>query len=298
MDISIVIPTYNNSRRLMLTLSHFAEWVKFPDAGVELVVVNNNSRDDTDEVVRAFVGRLPIKLVVEPRQGISRAKNAGIANAAGKLLIFTDDDVMPGPMWVEAYWEAYLRDSKHYFWGGSVISDFEAGPPNAEILKFAPPSVSGMDLGAVQRCIEPPEYFIGANWACPREALRDVGVFNESLGLNPSQPNPMVGEETDLMDRLRCNGYRGWYLPEATVHHFVPSSKGTVKHVADRKEGFGYYSHLGKATPRWAYRSYIENGIKSFFYRIFGKDHSAEYILYKEAKGVLRAARANLMRRN
>ncbi|UPU37762.1 glycosyltransferase [Geomonas paludis] len=289
MDISIVIPTYNNSKLLKRTLEHFVTQVRFPDAEVEMVVVNNNCQDDTDAVVKSYIGKLPLKLVAEGRQGISCAKNAGIREATGDLVIFTDDDVKPAVGWIESYWKAFRLGGARRFWGGSIVSDHEAGVPSREILQYAPPSVSGMNLGKCERCINPPEYFVGANWACPRRALNEAGVFNESLGLNPSVPSLVVGEETELMDRLRSVGYVGWYLPDATLHHFVPAAKVSLKHIADRREGLGFYNFIGKKAPRWAYRSFLENGLKTVAYKVLGMSCVREYILFKEAKGVLRA---------
>ena len=289
MDISIIIPTYNNCKILKRTLDNFCTSVDFSEVSVEIVVVNNNSNDETDKVIEQYKQRLPINSVFESKQGISFAKNAGIENASGNLLIFTDDDVKPSHNWILSYWNAFCKNPLKYFWGGSVISDFESAQPSPDLLMFAPPSVSGMNLGEVARQIEDNEYFVGANWACPQEILKEIGGFDEALGLNPQNSNAFVGEETDLMLRLRKCGYVGVYLPDAFILHFVPSSKTTLRHIAERKEAHGYYCYLEKKVPMWVYRSFLENGLKLVVYKLLGFDSTREYVYFKEAKGILKS---------
>ena len=76
MDISVILPTYNNSKMLVRTLLAF-ENINFPKNS-ELIVVNNNSNDNTEDTIRSFSERLPIVYVFEPKQGTSVAKNKGI----------------------------------------------------------------------------------------------------------------------------------------------------------------------------------------------------------------------------
>ena len=75
MDVSVIIPTFNNAAMLATTLSAF-ERVHFPK-DTELVVVDNNSTDDTAETINTFVDKLPVRFAFEPRQGICAAKIEG-----------------------------------------------------------------------------------------------------------------------------------------------------------------------------------------------------------------------------
>src|SRR5205809_6816608 len=92
-DLSVIVCTRNNAARLELTLDAISR-CRIP-CGVtfELIVVNNNSTDDTDKVVNAWRGRLPIVYIEEKQDGQNHARNAGICVARGKLVVFTDDDV-------------------------------------------------------------------------------------------------------------------------------------------------------------------------------------------------------------
>lgn len=296
MDISIIIPTYNNSKILRKTLENISKINTVQDISYEIIVVNNNSTDDTQQVLDILSKEFPIKSFFQPQQGISHAKNTGIINSTGKLVIFTDDDIRPDINWMSAYWKAYCNNPDGYFWGGSVVSEFESIAPSKELLRYAPPSVRGLDLGPNERLIDQHEYFIGASWACTRETLENFGLFNIELGLNPSKKAVMVGEETELMERLRKKGYQSLYLPNATVHHFVPTKKTTLKHIADRNEALGYFREAKNIkelpkykTPKWVYRSIIENFTKYCLLNLGGRDASKEYIEFKKAKGIMRA---------
>lgn len=232
MDISVVLCTYNNCERLRVTLNSLCQLNVRSGVDWELVTVNNNSTDDTERVIKSLSDRLPITYVHESKQGLSRALNAGVDAARGELIVFTDDDVKPGPDWLTAYWEAYQKRPEEWYFGGPIESEYEGEPPDEDLSRVAPHSVSGFDYGP-EACELPSQgYFVGANWACPSEHLQQVGPFDERLGLNAEGG---VGEETDLMSRLEAQGIQGWYVPRAKIQHYVPASKATLEHVLSRK---------------------------------------------------------------
>jgi glucosyl-dolichyl phosphate glucuronosyltransferase len=238
MDVTVLISTFNNSKRLRITLEAFRKCYipERPKLKWELVLVNNNCSDDTEEVINEYKNYLPIVCVKEPIQGLSRARNAGLRAASGNLVIFTDDDVTPCKEWISIYWSAYLDSPTGYFWGGPIESEFEGEKPDEELLYYAPPSVQGLDFGNIQKIIESDELFVSANWSCPKKILLEVGGFDESLGLNAFSSKKTCGEESDLMLRLKTKGFKGFYLPEAKIKHFVTKSKCTIQHIGNRIE--------------------------------------------------------------
>jgi GT2 family glycosyltransferase len=240
-DVSVIICSWNRSRRLALTLAAIAEGQAGSAPEWELVLVNNNCTDDTDAAAEAFRERLPLVYVHEPLQGLSRARMAGLAAAKGELIVFTDDDVNPWPGWLDAYWAAYREQGEGFFFGGPIQCEYESGPPAAALLPVAPPSVAGLTYGDAARPLARWEYFFGPNWACARKPIMLAGGFDLSKGLNPSLGRVCVGEENDLMDRLRGLGMDGWYVPGAGLRHFVPAAKCTLRHIVARAEATGRY---------------------------------------------------------
>lgn len=115
MDLSVLMCTWNNCRRLAMTLEALARCAIPKGIGWEVVLVNNHCTDATDEVARVFQQRFPLRYVMEPEQGMSRARNAGLRAASGRLLVFTDDDVMPYRDWLCVLWFAYQEKPSGYF---------------------------------------------------------------------------------------------------------------------------------------------------------------------------------------
>ena len=297
-DVTVMICTWNNCGRLRDTLEALTD-VAPATASWQLVVVNNNSTDATDATVAAYESRLPIRLVHEQRPGLSRARNRGLAASTGSLLVFTDDDVAPVRGWIDTYWGAFRAHPRSYF-GGPVRSRFDGRPPDPRLVPFAPPSVVGLDLGTAVRPPSDQEYFIGANWACPRSYLDLVGGFDETRGLDPSSGAVKVGEEADLMRRLRRAGIGGLYLPDAGVEHCVPSAKCTVKHIGRRLEASAYdeYRNLPPANvarlfgyPRWLVPRLARAAGAAGWRRLTGGDWIRPYMEFRSTLGKMRAQR-------
>ena len=175
-DVSVVIPTWNNAERLGITLDAIAA-CRIPDGmRWEVILVANACTDRTRDAAAPFAARLPLIYLEEPRQGSSNARNRGVAEARGALILFTDDDVRPCSNWVALYWSVYQATGNHHYFGGPLRSEFEDGwRPEPELLRVANRSVAGFDYGPRARALGPGEEFLEANWACPARALKVVG---------------------------------------------------------------------------------------------------------------------------
>ena len=295
--VSLILCTYNNARIFKSTLGYIG---KLNGLGqlFEIVIVNNNSSDETEKVVEDSPLREHLVYVYEKEQGLSRARNAGLRAASGQLIVFTDDDIKPCTNWIELYWKTFCTSSDLLFMGGPVQSYFEGTGPNDDLLKFAPPSVRGFDLGPRPYLLKEKETFISANWACPREALERVGGFDVSKGLNPASGRVMVGEETDLMMRLKAIGYKALYLPEAKIHHYVPQEKCSYKHILDRVKAHGYQmadivsveSNIPKffGIPRWIFRDLVRLWVKKKWSDLKGKENIDTTFEYERTKSMVK----------
>jgi len=287
-DISVIICTWNNCQRLAITLESFCQ-CRIPDHITwELIIVANNCTDRTREIVEGMMNRLPLVYVEEPIQGLSRAKNTGLRNASGSLVIFTDDDVYPDARWVETYWKAFIRQPRGFFWGGPVESEFEGPKPDPDLLNLAPASVKGLDYGPVRRELKKGERFISANWACPQESFAQVGGFNVNLGLNSKTGEVSIGEESDIMSKLFQAGDNAIYLPEARLWHFVPRSKCTNEHILARcLAGARFSARAFEYRMKWLDRGPFKLGLSLHIFKrwlsfwrakIFGRGAAKKYV--------------------
>ena len=300
MDISILISTRNNARRLRETLLQINRCQVPRGISWEVVVVNHKSNDDTEQVVMELQQVLPLKYVAEAREGLGQARNSGLYVSSGALAIFTDDDVKPDPGWIEAYWAAYIANPAERFWGGPIDSEFEGGTPNWELVQLGPPSIKGLDLGGGERRLLGDVPLIAANWACPSAPLKRAGGFDAQLGLNTAIGG---GEETDLMRRLVKAGMQPWYLPTAKLRHIVQTSKVSLRHIANRRRAYGRFVMHNEiecqnrvlpllGVPPWILRRLLETGAGWIFAKVTGKNGFTEYLNVQEILGLAEAARA------
>ena len=191
----------------------------------EVLVVDNRSTDDTAEVVRARQSTYPVPLryMVEEKQGKSYALNTGLAATNSMFVLFTDDDVRVDERWLETAIEPMLADASIDYTGGPVEPIWEGPPPRwldmnrAElsgaiaIVNYGPESFVFEDQGRIP---------IGANMAIRRSILNDVGGFDPGLGRRGTS---LLGQEqAEFFCRTREHGIRGFYVPDMLIHHHVP----------------------------------------------------------------------------
>jgi glycosyltransferase involved in cell wall biosynthesis len=236
-SVSVLICTYNRSALLRETLAALHA-MQAPDAcAVEIVVVDNNSTDETAAVVAesAVRARFPVILIQERKQGKSFALNAGLAAATGDVLALTDDDVLPAADWLVRIVHAF-RTQDVTFVFGKVLPRWQSAPP-PELLTPQAHAIWG-PLAIVDYGDTPSQYTptsrgqhlpIGANLAILRSVLIAVGGWRTDLG---KVNNTLIsGEDHEIFLRFRrCGCYAGYYDPEIVVRHLVPTQRLTRRY--------------------------------------------------------------------
>ena len=214
MDVSIVISTYNRCGLLDGALRALLCQSPQP-VNYEIVVVDNNSTDQTRPLVEALATQNPEKLkyLFEAKQGLSYGRNAGIAAAKAPIIAFTDDDVRVAPDWVWEIKAGFAANPDIDFLGGKVVPRWPAEPPpwltNANWSPLALLDYGDRPLfvdSKNQRCL------IGANFAFRRRAFEKVGLFKTDF----QRVKDGIGslEDHEILLRLWRVGSRGLYLPE------------------------------------------------------------------------------------
>jgi len=231
---SVCICTYNRAERLGETLAALQAMDVPPDCNAEILVVDNNSSDDTRTVVDDAVRCGPLRVVYafEARQGKSFALNTAMQYARGDVIALTDDDVIPRRDWL-ARIVRHFREREVSFVFGKVLPRWSVLPP-PELLTPRARDVWG-PLALVDYGDTPTRYVaestaqrlpIGANLAFARSALATIGGWRTDLG---KVNNTLIsGEDHEIFMRLRRHGlYGGYYDPDVSVRHFVPASRLT-----------------------------------------------------------------------
>jgi glycosyltransferase involved in cell wall biosynthesis len=230
MDATILICTYNRDWLLAETLDSIAGSCVGPGLRWEVLVVDNNSTDRTRQVVGERAGRYPatLRIVPERQQGKAYALNTGIASARGSIVVFTDDDVLIPPQWLEAGVRPLLDRADIDYTGGPIEPSWEAPPPS---WVHGDPGILWGPLALLDYGPEPfifeerQRIAMGVNMAVRRSLIDRVGGFHTALERKGSS---LMGQgQAEFFFRTRAAGARGLYVPEMTLRHHVPAKRMT-----------------------------------------------------------------------
>lgn len=262
MKITVAICTWNRCALLKETLEQLARLVIPKGVEWELLVINNNSTDSTDEVLASFVRRLPLRVVMEPEPGLSNARNRAVHEAIGEYVLWTDDDVLVDEQWMTAYAEAFARWPEASIFGGNIKPWFEGTPPKwlVRVWPQVASAYASRDLGEQEVALSRDVMPFGANFAVRMSEQRRY-LYDPQLGVRPD--SVMGGEETTVIRSMLDDGAKGRWVPEASVRHYIPSSRQTIAYLRKYFEGYGEYcAHHDPSTqeaklfgtPRWLWR--------------------------------------------
>jgi glycosyltransferase involved in cell wall biosynthesis len=242
LDATVLIATYNRADLLGETLTSLARMRVAPRVRWDVIVIDNNSSDHTRQVVERHVSRFPVRLryLFEARQGRSSALNAGIREAEGTVLAFTDDDVRVDEGWLDAAIGPLLGNHRSFgYTGGPVRPIWEKQPPawldlgRGDLWGTIAIQDHGADPFVYEEGRKVP---LGANMAVRRDVFAAIGGFRADLGRTGGRL--VLGQEVpELLMRARAAGYRGLYVPAMQVHHHIPARRLTRRYF--RKWWFG-----------------------------------------------------------
>jgi glycosyltransferase involved in cell wall biosynthesis len=277
--VTVLICTYNRSAFLRDTLETILSASRRGDYEAELIVVDNNSTDETRAVVESAAARatIPVHYAFEPRQGKSFALNRGLEMSRGVVIAHTEDDVWPEPEWLDRIVDAF-RAHDITFAFGKVLPRWSQSPP-PELLVPRAHDIWGplaiLDYGDESASYIPDEEGqrlpVGANLAFRRQTLLDIGGWRTDLG---KVNNTLIsGEDHEIFHRLkRLGAYRGLYDPSIAVRHYVPARRLTRRYFRR-----WFYWH-GKTLARMPQEIFCELdfanvphvfGVPRFLYRQF-----------------------------
>ncbi len=291
MDITVILCTYNRCSSLGKALESVAASKLPRSIRWEVLVVDNNSRDRTREVVEDFSRRYPgrFRYLFEPQSGKSHALNAGIREATGDILAFMDDDVVVDAAWLQNL-TAELRTGQWIGAGGRILPPPDFIPPSWLPLdgSYAMTGILAFfDLGPNPGVLTLPP--VGTNMAFRKTVFEKHGGFHTGLGPRPG--SEIRGEDTEFGQRLFDRGERLRWEPSAVVYHPVPEARlnkryflkwrfdfgrGLVLEMPDRPPVCGIsrsYFSLAKTTYKLAIRAVrwlcTWNSSKRFYLKTF-----------------------------
>ena len=212
--LSIILPTYNRVALLRNAIAALLRQTA-PSDSYEIIVVDNNSSDGTSDAV-AEIADPRLRVIREPRQGLSYARNAGIEAARAPILAFTDDDVEAAPGWVETVVAALDAHPQVDGVGGRVLPAWIRQRPSWLTREHWAP-LALQDHGDARRIFDrdKPTGLVGANVAFRRSVFERIGLFSKDV----QRVKEGIGstEDHDLLSRLYAAGGRMLYEPRLLV---------------------------------------------------------------------------------
>lgn len=210
MKLSIVIASYNRSASLRGFMEQLLRQVTPAGVEWEVLILDNNSTDGTKAVIAPLLESDPqrFKYTLERRQGKSLSLNTGIREAAGEVLVFTDDDCIPDHNWLAEIAHEFATDPELAVIGGRVeLFDKQDRPVSIR---------TGRERTLISTTDELFSRLIGCNMAIHRRVFEIVSEFDPYLG--PGTKLPAM-EDLDFLYRVFRAKLKIVYSPEVLVYH-------------------------------------------------------------------------------
>ena len=227
-SVSVIIPTYNRGKILGTTIESCINQ-SYPKDKLEIIIADNNSSDNTKEVVKDWESRSEVKIryLFEKEQGAHVARNSAAKISTGEILYFTDDDMIADRDAVSNIVKVFDMNYNVAVAGGKVLPKWEFEPPDWLLKYFKNGSLSLIEKS--EKLIIA-AYDIGI-YSCHQAILKKV-LF-ECGGFNPDiVKEQLIGNgETGLNIKILEAGYNFAYVGDSVSYHIIPRSRMTQRYI-------------------------------------------------------------------
>ena len=247
LEVSVVLPTYNRAADLERAVESVLQQTADPRV-YEVIVVDNNSTDGTGQVLERLKARYPdqLRTVVERQQGVSYARNAGIATALAPIVAFFDDDVRVAPDWIETIIRVFRESPGTEVIGGKVLPEWGAPPPGwLTPAHWSPLALQDFGDRPMLMSASNPRGLISANLACRQSVFQRIGGFSPVF----QRVKDAIGsvEDGEWNRRLWAAGLSGLYVPQLLTSTHVPGDRLTRRYHRRWHTGHGRFYALLRA---------------------------------------------------
>ncbi len=219
--LSVIICTYNRCRYLPAALESLKKQ-KANRGDYEIIIINNNSTDDTEKISLEFKKNNPglnVKYEIEKIQGLSAARNKGIDVSEAPIVAFIDDDAVAREDYVENLIANFEKYTGYDAIGGKVIPIYQNGTEPVWMSKYIQRLVSKVDEGEKFKDFQN-KYPVGCNMAFRKNVFNEIGKFNTDLTLR--------SDDKYIFSKLKKAGKKTLYAPDVYVRHNIEDFR--IKH--------------------------------------------------------------------
>lgn len=237
--VSVIVVTKNEEKNISHCLESLVAQ-DYPKDEYELIVVDSNSVDGTQEICQKY----PAKLIVT-KEGISHQRNAGIQAAQGKYIAFMDADCIAEKTWLRKLVKEIESSDKSVVAVGGPNLVFDNDPPLSRIIGYAQETLLGSGGS-------PQSYKVGKHSCVYSIPNCNILYRKEIIAETRYDENFSVGEDAELNFRLRQKGYKLSYIPDIVVWHHRPRTiKDFAKKMFSYGEAMARITKKHKKTVRW-----------------------------------------------
>ncbi len=237
-ELTIAICTYNRANYLQDTLTGLTEQTADKDR-FEILVINNNSTDQTEAVCREFDmmhPRFNFRWVTESEQGLSPARNRAAKEAASDRLLYIDDDVHLPANFVQTALNYVSENPDIKAAGGRIFVSFDEDEPDW-IPRELMPMFGLHDLGATDKIYPRDNFPRGGNMLIHKELFKETGMFDPNLGRTGAS---LIGsEEKAFFENVRKKSIPLHYLSDLELHHRIGPKRLEPGYIKDQSIGIG-----------------------------------------------------------
>lgn len=223
--ISLVICTYNREKYLPGCFNSITKQEINPKQ-FEVIIINNNSTDNTEEICKKFINDYPtlnVKYFVEKQKGLSAARNRGIKESSGDLIAFIDDDAELEPNYIEIAIDFFMNHPDISAMGGKIIPVYEGGTEPSWLSVPLYGLVTKVDWGNKTRKYPPSKYPAGCSMIFRKSVFSQVGFFNTDLYLR--------SDDKYIFRQLEKHRLKFLYYPKLQVKHHIDKNRITLESV-------------------------------------------------------------------
>lgn len=232
MVLSIIVCTYNRKSFAKLCLESIIKQVNLnTEKKIEIILIDNNSSDNTNQIIEELKNSYEITYHLEKNQGISFARNKGIELSKGEFIAFVDDDAVINDGWLDALINA-IKTIPTVCFGGPIYPKFESECPKWIDQSYFIRSYKKTD-GFINN-ITARTGFAGGNMCIHKSVFKKVGTFNISLGMKGNSLG--LGEEPEFFYRI-FKSYQDkklYNLNMMSITHFEANQKTEKKYLKER----------------------------------------------------------------
>lgn len=243
LDFTVAICTYNGEHRLPAVLECLRWQLNTSQIAWEVIVVDNNSTDQTAEVVRAYQAiwpdGFPLRYLTESRQGAGYARHTAVRAARSPLIGFLDDDNLPAMTWVTGAYRFGQAYPQVGVYGSRIQGEFETTPPpNFERIAAL---LALTERGAEPKIYQPEKKVLppGAGMVVRRQAWLDH-VPPQPVLTGRDGKSMLTGEDLESILHIQRAGWEVWYNPHMRVFHRIPSQRLNRAYLKSLCRGIGY----------------------------------------------------------